>query len=493
MQETIRFVFDDRIVEVEFSETTGFKPTTTVLNFLRSFSAHKGVKEGCAEGDCGACTVVLAEIGENGKLVYKTVDSCLVFLPMIHGKQLITIENLAFYKEKHKILHPVQKMLVDSHGSQCGYCTPGVVMSLFGLFKNHHNPPRETIEDALTGNLCRCTGYQSILEAAQKACSGVGKDHFSQYEPGIIELLLEIKSNRETFRKKRGRQHYTKPFTLEEALRVKKEYPSATVISGSTDVALRQTKKKELLAAIVDLSGVEELQYCHETADAYVIGAGLPLEKVRRFAEERLPALNNILKVFGSLQIRNMATLGGNVGSASPIGDSLPLLISYKASVKIRSLDAERICPVGDFITGYRKTLLHDDELIIEIIIPKHSADTKVMSYKVSKRREMDISTVSAAFRLTLAQGKVSEIILAFGGMAPVPIRAIKTEEALFGKEWTLKAVEEAMPVLIREFTPISDARAEAEFRNTAATNLLLKFFVEQNIPDPVPRSNNRE
>jgi len=481
MQENIRFVFDDRIVEIGFSEHSGFKPTTTLLNYLRSLPSHKGAKEGCAEGDCGACTVVLAEVGDQGKLVYQAIDSCLVFLPMIHGKQLITVENLAFSKERHKILHPVQKMMVETHASQCGYCTPGVVMSIFGLFKNHQNPSRETIEDALTGNLCRCTGYQSILEAAQKSCSGTTKDHFLQYESGVIEMLNEIDSNMETLEIKKGKQHYTKPFTLQEALRLRKDYPSAIVINGSTDVALRQTKKKELLTEIIDLSGVEELRHCREEMDGYVIGSGLPLEQVRLFAEGRLPAFYNILKVFGSLQIRNMATLGGNVGSASPIGDTLPLLIAYKANIKVCSLTDERTIGIEDFIVGYRKTILQDHELITEIHIPKNDSETTIRTYKVSKRGDMDISTVSTAFRLKLQKGKVSEIILAFGGMASVPTRAVRTEKFLNGKEWSRRTIEDAMLLLSQEFLPISDARAEAEFRNTAAKNLLLKFFTETN------------
>ncbi|MCX6269573.1 MAG: xanthine dehydrogenase molybdopterin binding subunit [Bacteroidetes bacterium] len=491
MQDSIRFVFDDRIVEVQFSKSSGFKPTTTVLNYLRSLPSHKGVKEGCAEGDCGACTVVVAEVGENERLVYQTIDSCLVFLPMIHGKQLITVENLAFFKEKHKVLHPVQETLVKANGSQCGYCTPGVVMSMFGLYKNHHNPSRETIEDALTGNLCRCTGYQPILEAAQKVCSGNGSDHFSQYESVVVEMLKEINAKTDTIEGRRGKQRYFKPFTLAEALNLRNRFPSATIINGSTDIALRQTKKKELLTGIIDLSGVGELCHAKEGKDAYILGSGLSMEKVRLFANERMPALFNILKVFGSLQIRNLATIGGNIGSASPIGDTLPLLIAYKAKIKVCSSVAERIIGIEDFITGYRKTDLKTDELITEIIIPKHDNDTTVFSHKVSRRKDMDISTVSAAFRLNLKDGIVHEITLAFGGMAATPQRSVKTENFLTGKTWSHDAVSAAMNVLDQEFTPISDARADAEYRKRVCRNLLMKFLVETTpphvmVPDPV-------
>jgi xanthine dehydrogenase large subunit len=478
MQNTIRFVFDDRIMEIDFFESS-FKPTTTVLNYLRSLPSHKGVKEGCAEGDCGACTVVLAEPGDDGKLGYRAVDSCLVFLPMIHGKQLITVENLAFYKEKKKVLHPVQEMMVKNNGSQCGYCTPGIVMSLFGLYKNHHDPSREIIEDALAGNLCRCTGYHSILEAAQKACSGKGKDHFSQYEPGVIEMLQEIISNKEAFIFTKGKQQYYKPFTLQAALKLRAEHPSAAVVNGSTDIALRQTKKNEFLPQILDLSGLTELQHCREEEHQYVMGAGLTLEKLKYFSEKRLPALFNMLKVFGSLQIRNIATLGGNIGSASPIGDTLPLLIAYKAKIKVRTLADERIIAIEDFIKGYRQTNLKNDELIIEIIIPKTDPETQIFSHKVSKRKNLDISTVSGAFRLYKKNEITQEIILAFGGLAATPKRAVKTEEFLLKKPWSHEVIMLAMEIFDQEFTPISDARAAAEYRKRAGRNLLMKFFIE--------------
>jgi xanthine dehydrogenase small subunit len=481
MQNIIRFILDDKLVEVDFSKSTELKPTTTVLNYLRSYPTHKGVKEGCAEGDCGACSVVVADLDGNGKLKYSSLDSCLVFLPMIHGKQIITVENLAINPNGEKELHPVQQMMVETSGSQCGYCTPGIVMSLFGLYKNHNKPSREIVEDALTGNLCRCTGYQPIIEAAVKSCIHTGKDHFSENESRIINLLKEINSNKETLELISEKQKYFKPLSLSEALRIRKENPYAIIVNGSTDVALRQTKKKELLTEILDLSAVDELQKIYENDNSFVFGAGVSLEKIKSFSEIKLPALHKIMRVFGSLQIRNIAKIGGNVGSASPIGDTLPLLFAYGASVKLSSGNSDRIVGIEEFIKGYRLTDLKNDELITEVIIPKPDAETTVLSYKVSKRKDLDISTVCGAFRLKLQQGKVIEIVIAFGGMAVTTKRAGNTEKFLSGKEWSRENVEKAMHILSGEFAPISDARSEAEFRTVAAKNLLLKFYLGTN------------
>ena len=476
---TIRFVLDNRLTEVAFSETGKLKPTTTVLNYLRSLPGHKGVKEGCGEGDCGACTVVIASPGTDGRFIYRAIDSCLVFLPMIHGKQLITVENLAVKKGHEHILHPVQKMLVAHNGTQCGYCTPGIVMSLFSLFKNHRKPSDAEILNALTGNLCRCTGYQPILESAREGFSPPANDHFSENEATIAELLNQINSDKGTIEIHSAGQTYYKPFVLSEALRIRHEQPSAIITAGSTDIALRQTKKKELLPVILDISDVEELIYIHEEPDFWKLGSGLKLEAVRSWSERRLPALYSMLNVFGSLQIRNAATLGGNIGSASPIGDIWPLLIALKSSIKVRSLAGERIIPAGQFIAGYRKTDLRNDEIITGIIIPKQAPSLEIRSYKISKRKNLDISTVSGGFRMSLENNIVSEIILVFGGMAETPKRAPETERFLTGKVWTLENIEKAMNVLAGEFQPISDTRAGAEYRTIVAKNLLMKFFIE--------------
>lgn len=473
MQENISFVLDGKIQTIDFR--TNYTPTTTVLNYLRGNAAHKGVKEGCAEGDCGACTVVIGELNSNQEISYKAWDSCLVFLPMLHGKQLITVENLSNKKE----LHPVQKAMVDCNGSQCGYCTPGIVMSLFALYKNEVDPTKETIEDALTGNLCRCTGYKPIIEAAAKACMAKESDQFTTLEKQTAALLLQIQHQTSSIEINTEKQHYYQPKTLSEALELRNKLQSAIIVTGGTDVALRVTKRHELLEEIIDLSGVEELKNYTQSESTIRFGAGMSLEAIKNTVQTKLPALYDTLSVFGSKQIRTVATLGGNLGSASPIGDTLPILMAYNADIVLQSINGERIININNFILGYRKTERRVNELITDVIIPKPTPETLVKFYKISKRKDLDISTVSAGFSLVLRATTVQAITLAYGGMAATTKRATKAEDYLKGKTWERDTIEEAMKLIEEEYTPISDARSGAEFRSLAAKNLLLKFWSE--------------
>jgi len=470
---TISFVLGNEMVNLDLDDTFGNTPITTVLNFLRSRPGFTGSKEGCAEGDCGACTVVLGSLSD-GQIAYTAIDACLVFLPMLHGKQLLTVEHLGSSSD----LHPVQSAMIKTDGSQCGYCTPGFVMSLLALYKNHNQPSKEVVEDALTGNLCRCTGYRSIAEAAALSCNNEGKDHFTENEDEIIGLLAHI--HKAGIAINTDKHQYFRPASLSEALQIKKSTPEVLLINGATDIALRVTKLKEDLPAILDLGNVPELKAVGMDENGYYIGAGVALETVKEMVKERLPALYDMLAVFGSKQIRELATLGGNIGSASPIGDLPPVLMAYNAKIVLASSDGEREIPMRDFITGYRTTQRTELEIIKSITIPYPGEHIEVRSYKISKRKDLDISTVSGGFSIGRDKdGLVTEICLAYGGMAALTKRAARTEAALLGKAWNRKNIEAAMNLVDEDFEPISDARAQAEGRAVMARNLIMKFWTD--------------
>ncbi|HIA36704.1 MAG TPA: xanthine dehydrogenase small subunit [Flavobacteriales bacterium] len=470
---SISFVLDGKVVKIDFISSNSLNPTTTVLNYLRSLSNHKGVKEGCAEGDCGACTVVLGE-GRGGKITYKAVDSCLIFLPMVQGKQLITVENIGCIDD----LHPVQQAMVDTDGSQCGYCTPGFIMALFELYKNHNNPSREVIDDALTGNLCRCTGYRSIVKAASISCAKNEKDSITRTEKNTLKLLKGIK--KESIHIKIKTQEYFLPTTLEEAISLRAKHGKALLVGGATDLALRVTKNNELLSKIIDLGNIDALKSIRRTKSQLIIGSGASLEAIKMETQNLFPALYKMLAVFGSKQIRHLATLGGNLGSASPIGDMPPILIAYNASVILAGPKGKRNVAINDFVTGYRSTVLLENEIIKEVVIPISNRGALISSYKISKRKDLDISTVSAGYRLELNSNQtIYTAKLVYGGMAAMPKRARKTEAFLKGKPWNREVIEQAMGVMESDFVPISDARSGAAARMIMAKNLLLKFWTE--------------
>ena len=471
----LSFLLDNRLIEIDFSLWSQYSPTTTLLQYLRSLPEHKGTKEGCAEGDCGACTVVLAEPRKQGGLAYTAVNSCLIFLPMVHRKQVITVENL---RSPAETLHPVQQSIIECYGSQCGYCTPGVVMTLFALYKQKFKPTRQELAAALAGNLCRCTGYAPLFRAVEQITEWGRQDHFDSMEDQTLSQLSSIPPNDVKFFG-RGTEYF-QPTSLPSALSYRYQQPTAIPINGATDFALQVIKKSECPPAILDLSAVPELSDFTAGEGGITLGAGLKLRDVAARVHPSHPALSDILKGFGSLQIRSLATLGGNIGSGSPVGDTLPVLMAYCATVLLSSVHGNREISLTEFIRGYRQTDLGPDELIRALKIPYLSSSQLVRAYKVSKRPDVDISTVSGAFRLGLGrQNRITEIIVAYGGMAEWAQRSFSTEQFLLGKDWNEENLESAGKILEKDFKPISDVRGSAEFRMVAAKNLLRKFWLD--------------
>jgi xanthine dehydrogenase small subunit len=469
MSDAIRFVLDGEIRELREIE-----PTLTVLNYLRTVERRCGTKEGCAEGDCGACTVALGE-RDGGRIRYRAVNSCIQFVPTLDGKELVTVESL---KQKNGKLHPAQQALVECHGSQCGFCTPGFVMSLFALYHNDAGPSRETIDDCLAGNLCRCTGYRPIIAAAQKMHALGKRDQFHAREAATVKQLGAI-ARRDTLALEARGQKYFAPTRLDEFAALVERHPDAVLLGGGTDVGLWVTKQHRRLATVIYIGDVAELRRLAVGEDAIEIGAAISYTDAFAALAADYPDFGEMLRRLGSVQVRNLGTIGGNVGNASPIGDSPPLLIALDATLTLRRGTATRALPIEQFFLGYRKTALAPGEFIESIRVPRARPGTLFRAYKIAKRFDQDISAVCGAFAVTLEGGRVAAIRIGFGGMAATPKRAVETEAALLRQAWTESDIRAAMRTLDREFQPIDDMRASADYRRAVARNLLLKFFLE--------------
>jgi xanthine dehydrogenase molybdopterin binding subunit/xanthine dehydrogenase small subunit len=509
MPAALEFVLNGRPVSLG-----DVSPNTTLLEFLRA-RGLTGTKEGCAEGDCGACSVAIVETGAEGEPTYRAVNSCLLPICLLAGREIVSVEGIgkcSSLDPQPSPLppHPVQRAMAEGFGSQCGYCTPGFICSLFEGYYRNDLCTKDDLDEQLSGNLCRCTGYCAIHDAAVEAFSCRRRGDESQTKETEADTFSErlkkadipLAATKYEF----NGEKFFRPTSLAKLLHLKNENPDARLIAGATELGLEITKRFKKFPTLISTEAVDELKRIESTNTEWRIGAAATLTEIKDRLGPEFPALNNMLRVFGSRQIRNRATMGGNIVTASPIGDSAPLLLALDARVVIvgqaSSLSPsktktetsetgetpvlrERTLPISEFFVSYRKTALQPGEILKTIIIPRGGLEPgltrKCEWFKVSKRREMDISTVAGCFTVDVdSQNIVRHAHLAYGGVAAMPARALKTEAALLGKVWGEETLRAVAPILRAEFTPISDVRGSAEFRSELIVHLLEKFFYER-------------
>jgi xanthine dehydrogenase small subunit len=477
---TVRFVLDGQIIEAE-----GKRRTTTVLDYLREGLNRTGTKEGCAEGDCGACVVLVGQLNGRGTGVdYVPVNSCMQLLPSLDGKSLKTVESL---KKADGTLHPIQKEMVDCFGSQCGFCTPGIVMSLACMVQTNACPSRAQVNDALSGNLCRCTGYKPIVEATLKACQRPAFE-LKIEDAKDVALLKEIERDKQptlglegqiviqpVVRTKKGSE-FVSPSTVDEVAQYLTDYPKATLLAGSTEIGLQVNKQFARPENICYLGNVAELMAVKDTAQAWLIGAAVPLENVMNLVSDAYPDFAEVLRRFGSPPIRSTATLAGNIANGSPIGDTMPCLMALDAKLHLRKGDKKRVVALDAFYTGMKTNVMQPGEFITAIELAKPKAGNQFKAHKISKRFDQDISATCAAMSFELVNGKLKNVKLAYNGMAPSPCRAPKIEAVLEGKSpFDVKAAE--IDAAITASFPARDGlRATWAYRSLVARNLVLEF-----------------
>lgn len=463
----IRFLINQQLVELDDT-----RADLTLLQFLREHRKLTGTKEGCAAGDCGVCTVVIAEpTPPFDGLHYRTVNSCITLMSAVHGKQLIAVEHLT----QNNTLHPVQQALIDFHGSQCGFCTPGFIMSMFALYHQDGTPNRDDVLHALSGNLCRCTGYRPIIDAALSVCGNTPDDTFARNESSTLSALKELAATPVL-----GTNNLLVPDSRSALANAIAQHPDALLVAGSTDLSLMFTQQLKDVNTLISLSGVKSLNGCTTNEHSITFGATTPLSDLTQPLLGHFPQLAELITRFASLPIRNQATLGGNVANASPIGDMPPVLLALSAVLHIDNGTQTRTIPVSEFFTGYRQTALEKGEWLSAIEIPYLTASELVAAYKISKRMEDDISAVCAVFNVTLDNGKVESVSTGFGGVAATPVSCEALNSALKGKQWaSSECLSIGKQILSEAFSPIDDVRASAEYRKTVLANLWHRFWLE--------------
>ena len=479
--DSIRFILNGKLLTADNAHFG-----QSVLSYLRQNLHLTGTKEGCAEGDCGACTVVLAELN-NDNLSLRPINACMQFVPTLAGKALFTVEGL---KQTSGDPHPVQQAMINCHGSQCGFCTPGFIMSLWSLYLQHCNkdsqPDQQTIRTALSGNLCRCTGYKPILAAA-KQMFDLPMVKFDSLE--LISSLeaLQDKSDKPSSQYRYKNTCFYIPHTLSALLQLRTEHPQATLLAGSTDISLWVNKQLQTLDSIIYLGEVKELKQIATVGQYMHIGAAVSLEDAYAALYKYYPQLQELWQRFASPPIRNIGTLCGNVANGSPIGDSMPWLLAVNAKVIISNQQQQRTIALEELYIDYMQKSLQADEIIQALAIPLPDAEHIFRTYKISKRYDSDISAVCAGFFLQLKQNKISTARIAYGGMAAIPKRALHCEQALTNKPWCEANARNAMHALQDDYSPLSDARASRENRYQSAQNLLYRFYLETRLDNPLP------
>jgi xanthine dehydrogenase small subunit len=467
-------------------EVTGEAAFGSLADYLRDECRLVGTKIGCREGDCGACSLLIGRPeGVDSAIRYRAATSCILTLAQLDAAHVVTIEGLS----DEGVLHPVQEAMVAHHGSQCGYCTPGFVVALCGLFEAERAPSEKAIKTALTGNLCRCTGYLPILEAARAVelarirrlddrypmSGATGELAQLAREP----LLVEANTNTE-------QRRYYRPVRISDAVSFKAEYPDAVVVSGGTDLGVWKTRQAYDPPFLLSLAGIAEWYDVRREGEAASIGANVTWTALEEFARKEAPPLNEVIHHFASPQIRNVATFVGNVASGSPIADSVSFLHVAGAVLELVGPQGTRTVPVGDFFTGYRQTVLSRDELIARIVVPLPGQDERVRLYKISKRKEMDISTFRASIRIRTRGAQIEKASIGFAGVGPKVLRLPGTESFLAGRSFDEASFREAGRRARAEVEPISDVRGSRDFRLILAENILLKYYYDCEEAGPI-------